>query len=78
MKYTYFLFIFFIGFAAIAQDQDSNYKTKTVAVQESIAIDSVSINSAYFSIKRKDNTIIDSTLSYKYLFTIKSQNILKI
>ena len=61
MKFTYFLFIFFIGFSAIAQDQESNYKTKTVTVQDSIAIDSVSINAAYFSIKRKDNSVIDST-----------------
>ncbi|MDB9961472.1 hypothetical protein OAD62_05180 [Oceanihabitans sp.] len=61
MKFIHFLFIFLIGFTAFAQDQDSNYKTKTVAVQNTIAIDSVSINSAYFSLKRKDNTIIDST-----------------
>ncbi|MDO6595568.1 hypothetical protein Q4512_01505 [Oceanihabitans sp. 2_MG-2023] len=61
MKCTYFLIIFFIGFAAVAQSQESNYKTKTVLVQDSIAIDSVSINSSYFQIKRKDNSIIDST-----------------
>ncbi len=61
MKFIYFLFIFFIGFTAFAQDQESNYKTKTVVVQDSIAIDSVSINSAYFTIKRKDNSVIDST-----------------
>ncbi|WP_338035216.1 hypothetical protein [Lacinutrix himadriensis] len=61
MKFIYFLFIFFIGFAAFAQDQQSNYKTKTVVVKDTIAIDSVSINSAHFSIKRKDNSVIDST-----------------
>ncbi len=61
MKYLYFLFMFFIGFAASAQDQDSNYKTKKIAVQDSITIDSLSINAAYFSIRKKDNTIIDSS-----------------
>ncbi|MFD2543192.1 hypothetical protein ACFSSB_12740 [Lacinutrix gracilariae] len=61
MKFTYFLLMFLIGFTALAQDQESNYKTKKVLVQDSIAIDSVSINPSYFTIKRKDNTIIDST-----------------
>ena len=61
MKFIYFLFIFFIGFTALAQDQKSNYTTKTVAVQDRIAIDSVSINSAFFSLKRKDNSVIDTT-----------------
>jgi len=61
MKFIHFLFIFLFGFTALAQDQDSNYKTKTVAVQNSILVDSVSINSAYFGLKRKDNTIIDTT-----------------
>ncbi|MFD2822776.1 hypothetical protein ACFS5M_03785 [Lacinutrix iliipiscaria] len=61
MKFIYFLFIFLIGFTAFAQDQDSNYKTKIVVVQDTIAIDSVSINSAYFILKRKDNSSIDST-----------------
>ena len=75
MKFTNFLFIFLIGFTAFAQDQDSNYKTKTVAVQNTITIDSVSINSSYFSLKRKDKTIIDSTYYSvdfaKALITIK-------
>ena len=61
MKFTYFLLIFIFGFSVFAQDQGSNYKTKTVAVQDAIFIDSVSINSAYFSIKKKDHTLIDSS-----------------
>jgi hypothetical protein len=62
MKFITFLFIFFIGFCALAQDKNSNYRTKKVAINESILIDSVSINSNYFSIKTKDNTVIDTTL----------------
>ena len=46
---------------AWGQDQNSNYRTKTVAVQDRIAIDSVSINSAFFALKRKDNSVIDTT-----------------
>ncbi len=61
MKFIAFLFIFFIGFCAIAQNQNSNYRTKKVAVKDSIIVDSVSINSNYFFIKRKDNTVIDSS-----------------
>lgn len=61
MKFTCFIFIFIIGFSALAQDPESNYKTKTVAVQDRIVIDSVSINSAYFNIKSKNGATIDST-----------------
>ena len=61
MKLITFLFIFFIGFCALAQDKNSNYRTKKVAINEYILIDSVSINSNYFSIKTKDNTVIDTT-----------------
>ena len=50
-----------IGFCGFSQNQNGNYKTKKVAVKETIQIDSVSINSNSFSIRRKDNTIVDST-----------------
>lgn len=53
--------MFLIGFCGVSQDQNSNYKTKKFAVKDSIRIDSVSINSSYFSIKKKNNTVIDST-----------------
>nr|WP_245243711.1 hypothetical protein [Mariniflexile gromovii] len=45
----------------MSQNPVSNYRTKKVAVNDSIVIDSVSINSNYFSIKTKYNTVIDSS-----------------
>ncbi|WP_034041968.1 hypothetical protein [Wocania ichthyoenteri] len=53
--------LFFISFCSLAQNKNSNYKTKKVAVKDTIRIDSVSINPNSFSIKVKDNSIIDST-----------------
>ncbi|PIA78677.1 hypothetical protein BFR04_03845 [Gaetbulibacter sp. 4G1] len=61
MKFITCIFIVLIGFYGFSQDQTSNYKTKKVAVKDTIRIDSVSINSNSFSIKRKDNSTIDST-----------------
>ncbi len=61
MKFFTCTFIILIGFYGFSQDQTSNYKTKKVAVKDTIRIDAVSINSNSFSIQRKDNTIIDST-----------------
>ncbi len=61
MKFITCIFIVLIGFYGFSQDQTSNYKTKKVAVKDIIRIDSVSINSNSFSIKRKDNSTIDST-----------------
>src|SRR5690606_41974275 len=40
---------------------DSNYRTKTVAVRDSIAIDSVSINSNFLTIKKKDSSFVDAS-----------------
>ncbi|WP_136480438.1 hypothetical protein [Cognatitamlana onchidii] len=64
---TYFLLVF-IGFCGLAQSQTSNYKTKKVAVHDSIKIDSVSINSRYFFLKRNDHTLIDTSY-YKVDFS---------
>ncbi len=50
-----------ICFCGFSQNQNSNYKTKKVAVKNTILIDSVSINSNSFSVRKKDNSIIDST-----------------
>lgn len=61
MKFFTCILIGLIGFCGFSQSQNSNYKTKKIAVKNSIQIDSVSINSNSFSIKRKDNTLIDST-----------------
>lgn len=53
--------VFFFGFCASAQETTSNYKTKNVAVRDSIKVDSVSINSSKFIVKTKNNVLIDSS-----------------
>ena len=65
MKFITSLFIFFTGFCAMAQN--SNYRTKKVAITDTIVIDSVSINSSYFSIKTKNDSVIDASF-YKVDF----------
>jgi len=61
MKFFIGLLIIFVSFCGFSQSQNSIYKTKNVAVKNTIKIDSVSINSNSFSIRKKDKTIIDST-----------------
>ena len=61
MKFKVTFLLFLLSFCVFAQNKTSNYKTKKVVVKDTIKIDSVSINPSSFSIKRKDNTIIDST-----------------
>tara|TARA_R110002049_G_scaffold70608_3_gene182359 strand:- start:11113 stop:14535 length:3423 start_codon:yes stop_codon:yes gene_type:complete len=61
MKYILAFMFAFIGLCGFSQNQSSNYRTIKVAVKDSIRIDSVSINSNWFSIKKKDSSIIDST-----------------
>ncbi|GGG39224.1 hypothetical protein [Bizionia arctica] len=61
MKFILTLIFLLFGFVAFAQDQDSNYRTKTVAVSDSIAIDSVSINSNFLTIKKKDSSFVDAS-----------------
>ena len=61
MKCITSILIFLVGFCGFTQEPTSNYKTIKVAVKNVIRIDSVSINSNSFSIKRKDSTTIDST-----------------
>ncbi|TYB71808.1 hypothetical protein ES676_12410 [Bizionia saleffrena] len=61
MKLFVTLSFLILGVFATAQEQTPNYKSKTVALQKEIKIDSVSINPTYFALKFKDNTTIDST-----------------
>ena len=61
MKFIISILIFLIGFCGFTQEPTSNYKRIKVAVKDTIRIDSISINSSSFSIKRKDHTVIDST-----------------
>src|SRR5690606_24665157 len=61
MKQLTAILFFLISFCGFSQDNASNYKTKKVAVKDTVAIDSVSINPHYFSVKTKNNVLLDST-----------------
>lgn len=61
MKCFSFILILFIGFCGFSQSGYSNYRTKKVAVKTNIQVDSVSINSSWFSILKKDSTLLDSS-----------------
>jgi len=50
-----------MGCSAFAQEPISNYRSKKVVVRDSIKVDTVSINTNSFILRRKDNTIIDSS-----------------
>lgn len=50
-----------LAFAVGAQDRKSNYRTKKLAVKDSILIDSVSINPSLFKITDKNGKKLDST-----------------
>jgi len=50
-----------MSFCAVAQEQASNYKTKKVAVRDTILVDSVSINSSKFVLKTINNVVIDTS-----------------
>ncbi|QXP77445.1 MULTISPECIES: hypothetical protein [Winogradskyella] len=57
------LFIFILSTTlGFSQDQDGNFRQKKVAVNDSIQIDSVSINPSRFKVLTTDNKVIDSTL----------------
>jgi len=57
-----------MSFCALAQESTSNYRTKKVAVSDTIKIDTVSINSSKFVLKTKANVVIDSS-KYKVDFS---------
>lgn len=61
MKIAISLIFYLIGFCAVAQETSSNYRTKKVAVRDSVLVDSVSINPSKFVLKTKNNVILDSS-----------------
>ncbi|MBW2960289.1 hypothetical protein KW502_00565 [Mesonia sp. JHPTF-M18] len=63
MRITRFLFFFFC-FAGVMQAQEINtdFQSKRVSVRDTIAVDTVSINSFYFKLKDKQNKEIDTSL----------------
>lgn len=67
MKIAISIICFLLSFCAFAQEDTSNYRRKTLAVRDSIKIDTVSINSSWFILKRKDKTTIDTSF-YKVDF----------
>lgn len=60
-RYLLFFFLLWAGFA-FSQDLSSNYRTKKVAVQDTIVIDSVSINPNRFLLLDKNENPIDPSL----------------
>ena len=61
MKFTSFFFFLLFGFCALSQNQTSNYRTKKIAVKNTVIVDSVSINPNFFFVKKNDGVVIDST-----------------
>ncbi|TBN03306.1 hypothetical protein EYD45_09865 [Hyunsoonleella flava] len=61
MKYVLLFTFVLVSFGGFAQNQNSKYKTKKVAVRDTILVDSVSINSSWFSVKTKNNIILDAS-----------------
>ena len=67
MKLYLFLFIFCIGALAYSQDDPSNYRSKKIAVVDTLVLDTVSINPYRFQIKDFTGKKLD-TLDYKVDF----------
>jgi len=61
MKIAFGLVCLLMGCCAFAQEQESNYRTKKVAVRDTILVDSVSINPSKFTIRTKSYVVIDSS-----------------
>ncbi|MBL4663041.1 MAG: hypothetical protein JKY22_05700 [Flavobacteriaceae bacterium] len=67
MKLYLYLFLFFVTLSGYAQDGTSNYRTRKIALKDSIKIDSVSLNPSRFSVRDIQGQKIDST-NYKIDF----------
>jgi len=61
MRFSITLLFLVLSFAVFAQKTTSNYSVKTVAVHDTITIDTVSINSTSFKLKSKANVVIDTS-----------------
>ncbi|WP_159022429.1 hypothetical protein [Formosa sp. L2A11] len=77
MKFIIALICFCSSLCVFSQEPNSNYKTKKIAVKDTIVIDSVSINPSWFTVKTTTNTSIDTSLYTinfpKALLTFKQQ-----
>ena len=65
MRILLFLCLILSAFFGAAQEQLSNKRIKTLAVKDSIQIDTVSINPSLFSLKTKSGKIIDQNVRAK-------------
>lgn len=77
MKYFLILILCCIASVAVAQEGTSNYRTKKVAVTDTIQIDSVSINPSYFRVENKEGEVIDVSqyaIDFKTSTLIFSEN----
>lgn len=61
MKYALLFMFLLLSLSSFAQDLNSKYKTKKIAIKDTITIDNVSINSSWFFVKTKNNKIIDTS-----------------
>ncbi|WP_340077146.1 hypothetical protein [Leptobacterium sp. I13] len=59
--YTFLLFFLICGSFSFSQEIPSNYRTKKVAVQDTIVIDSVNINNSFFKLYDNQGEKIDSS-----------------
>lgn len=60
MKYIPFILLLIAPFFGNAQDISSNYKSKRVAANDTIQVDTVAINPSRFEVFRKDGSKLDS------------------
>ena len=61
MKCTIILICFTLSLCTFAQETSSNYRVKRVKVRDSVKIDTVSINSSWFFIRKINQTLIDTS-----------------
>ncbi len=61
MKHFLYVLLFFSPFLGWAQEVTSNFRTKKLAVADSIVVDTIAINPTRFELLRKDGSKIDST-----------------
>ncbi len=61
MKIAISFLLMLWSFAVFAQEKTSNYRTKRLAVKDSIRIDSISINPSKFRVTTKNNQVLDSS-----------------
>ncbi|MCZ6593587.1 MAG: hypothetical protein O6943_01565, partial [Bacteroidetes bacterium] len=80
MKLYLYLCLFFMVLTCYGQDRTSNFRSKKIAVRDTVVIDTVSINPSRFSILDKNGKSIDSTgyrVDFRKALLIISENIRK-